>query len=269
MAIAPDLPSAQRLAFGIWTESRGYNYANDGRNTSNSPGFKADTAAILRRSLDIPHDLVGSNGRSTGILQQTSSEVGGVWGSMVGTMTPAVSAQRFLDELSVTNDRLYVGTLLTPTGSKKVTVTLSDAIAADVLRIQQPLADEAVSSNYDASQVLIAKEIAAKYFTPQEDWIDMATPDEVKKAFGDALKDADVATIEGIRHIEIAAAPLVESLTAMAVRILDVQTALRPVKGYGDDPINYPYTQAFETLANRVYELTLAVKRIEEKLEAK
>jgi len=157
---------AERLAFGAWTESRGYNYANDGRNTSNSPGVTPAIAAILRRSLDIPHDMVGSNGRSTGILQQTSSDVGGAWGDMAGTMDPATAARRFLDALTVTDNPVYSGILLTPTGSRRVDITLSSPVAADVLRVQQPLADEAQSSNYGAAQVAIALEITDQFYHP-------------------------------------------------------------------------------------------------------
>ena len=167
MAAAKSRAEAERLAFGIWSESRGYNYANDGRNTSNSPGVTPAIAAILRRSLDIPHDMVGSNGRSTGILQQTSSDVGGAWGDMAGTMDPPTSARRFLDALTVTDNPVYSGILVTPTGSRRVDITLSSPVAADVLRVQQPLADEAESSNYGAAQVAIALEITDRYYAPQ------------------------------------------------------------------------------------------------------
>lgn len=156
---APDRASMDRLAFAIWTESRGYVYANDGTNTSHSPSVTPQVAAVLRTSLDLPHHKVGSNGRSTGPLQQTSSEVGGGWGSMAGTMDPAISAGRFLGVLEVTARASYTGRLLTPTGSEMVTIDLSDPIAADVLRVQQPLASEAQSSNYGAAQVAIAKDI--------------------------------------------------------------------------------------------------------------
>jgi hypothetical protein len=196
LAVTSDGAQQLRLAFAVWTESRGYNYANDGRNTSNSPGVTAPIVAILRGSLDIPHDLVGSNGRSTGILQQTSSNVGGVWGSMVGTMQPATAAQRFLGALRVTDDPTYTGTLLTPTGSKKVTVNLSDPVAADVLRVQQPLADEATSSNYDASQVAIARQIVAQLAPPtQGDWF-MANNWDEARAEVQALLDARLDRLE-------------------------------------------------------------------------
>lgn len=163
LAVAPDRPTRERLAFAIWTESRGYIYANDGRNTSNSPGVTPTIAEILRRSLKLPHDQVGSNGRSTGMLQQLSSDVGGAWGDMVGTMDPATSSSRFLAALRVTDNPVYSGTLLTSSGSRRVDVALSSPIAADVLRVQQPLADEAESSNYNAAQVAIALEIAAMF----------------------------------------------------------------------------------------------------------
>lgn len=168
LATTDDVAQQLRLVFAIWTESRALVYANGGNNTSHSPGFDThpEWPATLRLSLLYPHDAVGNNGRSTGFLQQISSDVGGAWGDMGGTMDPATSARRFLAALRVTNNRLYNGTLLTPTGSKRVTVTLSDPIAADVLRVQQPLADEALSSNYDASQVAIAREIVTQLATP-------------------------------------------------------------------------------------------------------
>ncbi|MBM9467276.1 hypothetical protein [Nakamurella leprariae] len=120
-------------------------------------------AAILRRSLDLPHDKVGSNGRSTGPLQQLSSDVGGGWGDMAGTMDIATSVRRFLAALKVTDTPVYAGTLVTPTGSRRVEIRLSSPVAADVLRVQQPLADEAESSNYSAAQVAVAQQIAAAY----------------------------------------------------------------------------------------------------------
>jgi hypothetical protein len=165
LAEASSLDEAERLAFAIWTESKGYVYANDGRNTSRSPGVTPAVREILIRSMSLPHDKVGSNGRSTGPLQQLSREVGGSWGDMAGTMSPAISARRFLTVLKVSGLSLYSGNLVQPDGStRRVTVQLSSPVAADVLRVQQPLADEAESSNYNASQVAIAKAIAAQFF---------------------------------------------------------------------------------------------------------
>lgn len=176
LAVATTDAQRDRLAFAIWSESAGYIWANDGTNTSKSPGVTPTIAAILRRSLAIPHDKVGSNGRSTGMLQQLSSDVGGAWGDMAGTMDPAESARRFLARLRVTDDRLFTANLVTRVGSstvtERVTLTLSSPIAADVLRVQQPLANEAASSNYGAGAVKIAQEISA-LFKPkpaQADW---------------------------------------------------------------------------------------------------
>src|SRR5664279_3572453 len=183
---------AERLAFAIWSESHGYNFANDGRNTSHSPGFGPNTATTLQLSLKYPHDTVGSNGRSTGILQQTSSDVGGVWGDMGGTMTPVVAAVRFLAALTVTDNPVYSGKNLTPSGALvNVDVTLT-AVAADVLRVQQPLASEAQSSNYDATQVAIAQEIAAMFAAPT-DWLTMATQQDVTSAVATAVASSQLA----------------------------------------------------------------------------
>lgn len=202
LAVASTKEEAQRLAFAIWSESRGYIYANDGRNTSKSPGVTSIRAEILRRSLNLPHDAVGSNGRSTGMLQQISEEVGGGWGDMAGTMDPATSAVRFLEKLKITDNPVYSGTLVTPTGNRKVNVNLTP-IAADVLRVQQPLADEAESSNYNEQAVRLAMNIADAFWQPPrlepdtgtstdegKDVLDM-TEDELK----DAICGATVGTV--------------------------------------------------------------------------
>lgn len=166
LAVAPDRASAERLAFAIWSESAGYIYANDGTNKSNSPGFDKNPQwpAILRKSLEIPHDRVGSNGRSTGMLQQISKDVGGGWGDMKGTMDPAISAQRFLAALVVTNIGIYRGYNLRSDGTKEFVNVNLTPIAADVLRVQQPLANEAKSSNYSATQVEYAIGLAAQFW---------------------------------------------------------------------------------------------------------
>ncbi len=193
LAITENADERARLAFAIWTESRALILANDGTNTSKSTGVDDAVRVVLRRSLDIPHDAVGSNGRSTGMLQQISSDVGGGWGDMAGTMNPAESARRFLAALRVTSDAQFAGTLQTPTGSRRVLVQLSDPIAADVLRVQQPLADEAESSNYNASQVAIAHEIVAQLTTPStatgfgKDWTDMPTKEELTELLEDSF----------------------------------------------------------------------------------
>ncbi len=164
LSVAKTQEEKERLAFAIWSESAGYIHANDGTNTSNSPGVTFGISQILRKSLDIPHDKVGSNGRSTGMLQQISKDVGGVWGDMAGTMDPKISASRFLAALQVTNVGAYRGYNIKPDGSKEyVVVPDLDPVAADVLRVQQPLAEEAKSSNYSKAQVEIAKAIAAQF----------------------------------------------------------------------------------------------------------
>ena len=75
----------------------------------------------------------------------------------------------------MTDNPVYSGTLLTSSGQRRVDVHLSSAVAADVLRVQQPLADEAESSNYGADQVRIANEIVAQLATssptPPDVWM--------------------------------------------------------------------------------------------------
>lgn len=199
LATTDVLAEQLRLAFAIWTESRGLIYANDGDNTSQSPGVDRAVREVLRQSLTFPHDAVGSNGRSTGMLQQISSDVGGVWGDMAGTMDPGVSARRFLAELQITDNSQYTGILLTPTGSRRVAVQLSDPIAADVLRVQEPLADEAESSNYNASAMAIATEIVNQFARIEptstlfgEEWTDMATKEELTE-----LLDGSFRSLQG------------------------------------------------------------------------
>lgn len=165
LAVADTAAKRERLAFAVWSESRGFNYANGGLNESHSPGFAEhpEWPAILRRSTELPNDGVRNNGRSTGILQQTSAEVGGGWGDMAGTMTPAVAARRFLDRLVVTDERVFRAVLLTPAGRELVDVECPSPVAADVLRVQQPLAEEARSDNYGPAVLAAALEIADRF----------------------------------------------------------------------------------------------------------
>lgn len=167
LTAATDGADAIRLAFAIWTESRGWIYANNGANDSNSPGFDTHLQwpAVLRRSLGIAHDLIGSNGRSTGMLQQISADVGGGWGDMVGTMDPVTSARRFLAALQVTDDPRYDGVLQKTDGTtERVTRELSSPVAADVLRVQQPLMNEALSDNYGPGQVAVAAWLVSQFW---------------------------------------------------------------------------------------------------------
>jgi hypothetical protein len=75
-------------------------------------------------------------------------------------MVVATSVLRMLDSelFRVTDDPVY------RVGSQSR--TLSDPIAADVLRVQQPLLSEAMSSNYDADQVEIARRIVIEFAPP-------------------------------------------------------------------------------------------------------
>jgi hypothetical protein len=190
IGVATDPAVRVRIAFAAWSESRGLVLANGGLNTSRSPGFDTHPQwpGILRMSLALPHDGVGNNGRSVGMFQQIPADVGGVWGPMVGCMTPTTSAEQFYAHLRVTDDPVFKGKLLRPDGKlEPVDVTL-DPIAADVLRVQQPLADEARSSNYDASQVAVAKAIVAQLFPPTTDegwFIDMADQDALNRYAND------------------------------------------------------------------------------------
>ena len=150
------------MAFVWLTESGGKNYANDGKAFHPDPKMRREgwdkddngqplPAAVLaacyaavRKSLDYPHDAVGSNGGSTGGIQQLSQDYVGArfpgktwgYGTVASTMDPANATAMFLGRLRVTNDRVYAG------------ITFSDPLVADVLRVQQPLVSEHESDNY-------------------------------------------------------------------------------------------------------------------------
>lgn len=184
ISVASTKAEAERIAFATWSESKGKVYANDGsayvepsvRKTPwnwdskagvqiGTAGQRSDWRAILRLSLNYTHDEVGSNGRSVGIFQQIPDEVGGWWGDMAGCLDPATSARRFLARMRVTDDRVYEGYLVEGGRKKIVKVTTPSAVVADVLRVQQPLASEAESSNYGPANFAISQEIAAQFFT--------------------------------------------------------------------------------------------------------
>ena len=78
-------------------------------------------------------------------------------------MDPAESARRLLAELEVTDNGVYQGFNLRGDGTREFLDITLTPIAADVLRVQQPLADEAKSDNYNAAAVAIAVEIAAAF----------------------------------------------------------------------------------------------------------
>lgn len=149
-----------RLALALLTESSGgYIYANDG---SSYPPDSA-VCAVLRRSLALPYDKVWHDARSTGPLQQMSTEanlamvppVTWGWGSIADTMDPARAALMFLKSTRVTNDPVYVNV----DGAAVVT---SDPIVADVLRTQRPKVPAVLppDSNYRPAQVALAKRMA-------------------------------------------------------------------------------------------------------------
>ncbi|WP_104105324.1 M23 family metallopeptidase [Nocardioides sp. 616] len=72
-------------------ESRFLNYANDGQGND----LKPDQAGI-EKSLELPHQAVGSDHGSLGVFQQQWPW----WGSMVELMDPATSARKFYGALN-------------------------------------------------------------------------------------------------------------------------------------------------------------------------
>lgn len=160
------VPIFDRLALALLTESSGgFIYANDG--TYYPPD--SAVAAVLRRSLDLPHDRVGHDGRSTGPLQQVSREANLAmvppqswgWGQMAETMSPARAAVMFVEALQVTS----IPTYLSPAGAL---IDCGDPIVADVLRTQRPTVGMVLPFNYRPEQLALAKRMARggnRFFT--------------------------------------------------------------------------------------------------------
>jgi hypothetical protein len=188
------------------TESGGgYIYANDGQGFREpseghtpwnwdavnnrqigTPETRARMREILRRSLDLPHDKVGSNGRSTGPAQQLSADTGGAWGPMADTMQVDKSVLMFLNAVDWSNrDQWY------PNANAPGRKLMANWQTAMLLRVQRPLSSE-VDANYGAGQLSLAQQIARdpRFTSTEKDWYTMATPEEVKQAFKDALGDA-------------------------------------------------------------------------------
>lgn len=145
-----------------------------------TPEQRAQMRAILRRSLDLPHDKVGSNGRSTGPAQQLSAETGGGWGPMAATMRMDLSVLAFLDAVDWANrSPLYLGK------------QMANWQTAMLLRVQRPLPSE-VATNYGAAQLARAQAIARdERFAPAStDWIiDMADQAALDKFRGEIVGD--------------------------------------------------------------------------------
>lgn len=104
ITVAKTLPipeDQQRHAAEIaWTaaggETQWANYANDGSSTlmklGEGHGLSAAERAVARRSMAIPHDAVGRNLDSIGILQQRP---GAGWGTPEELMQPAIAFSKF------------------------------------------------------------------------------------------------------------------------------------------------------------------------------
>jgi hypothetical protein len=146
-----------------------------------TPALRAQMRTILLRSLELPYDKVGSNGRSTGPAQQLSLETGGAWGPMAATMRMDLSVLMFLDAVNW-SDRspLYLGK------------QMANWQTAMLLRVQRPLPSE-VAANYGAAQLARAQAIARdERFTPglpptNNEWmgIDMADQAALDKYKGE------------------------------------------------------------------------------------
>ena len=115
MAVATSPAERVRLVFAIWTETSGYNHSNDGRNLSESPGVTQSGSSCC----DVPLTRNGSGstacrsigsaqtGDQPGSCSRYQADVGGGWGDMVGTLRPAVAAQRFLQDSSSQDNEMF------------------------------------------------------------------------------------------------------------------------------------------------------------------
>jgi hypothetical protein len=151
-----------------------------------TPEQRAAMRAALRKSLDLPYDKVGSNGRSTGPSQQISVEVSGAWGPMAATMRMDLSVLLFLDAVDWSNrDINYLGK------------RMANWQTAMLLRVQRPLPSE-VATNYGAAQLARAQAIARdERFAPAPiitDWLELLMADQ---AALDAYKEQIAQAVQG------------------------------------------------------------------------
>lgn len=187
-----------RTVATLWTESKALILAHGGgwsggnRTNSAQRAVLAKSTELYRAATGRDPDGVGNNGASVGAFQQIPTDAarlrtvdgldGGApapwdgWGDIVECMTLDTATPKFLRLIRVTTDSTYKGK------------PMASAIVADLLRVQQPAADE-VAANYGGSITAAAVDIAGMFpRTPTErDWLDMATKEEVQQAFTDAL----------------------------------------------------------------------------------
>jgi hypothetical protein len=148
---------------------------------------RAQMRAVLRRSLELPHDKVGSNGRSTGPAQQLSVETGGAWGPMAATMRMDLSVLMFLDAVDWANRDVFYPSSTAPNRKR-----MDNWQTAMLLRVQRPLASE-VATNYGAAQLARAQAITRdERFTPgspiEKDWFMANNWDEAKAELDRSLE---------------------------------------------------------------------------------
>ena len=199
----------RRLVFAVLTESTGLIHANDGLAFHPDPAVRrpgwdrddngnllpanviANCYRVLRTSLAYGHDAVGNNGGSTGVLQQLSQDYVGArfpgktwgWGTLADTMDIPTACGMFLSRVVVTSNRSYQGMDFDP-------------IAADVLRVQQPLLSEASSGNYGPAKVAEANAI-----------VDNWGPEYFTKGFGPATEVYGRASVDDEFWIPLPAGP--------------------------------------------------------------
>lgn len=198
-----------RLVAALDTESKCEILAHgggwDGGNRTNSAQRTElrKSSQRYREATGKEPDGVGNNGGSVGPLQQIPTSVARLrtedgmdggrptpwegWGDMVDCMVFETCLPKFLRQLRVGTSKSYKG---------KPMADLIDGaeIVVDLLNVQQPAADE-VETNYGASIVRRAKEIAGMY--PQtahteKEWSDMASEEEYKRATSQAFQESQI-----------------------------------------------------------------------------
>ena len=252
------------------TEGGGFIYANDGQGyrepdsilnrtpwnwnpQTNRPigtsEQRAQMRAILRRSLELPHDKVGSNGRSTGPAQQLSAETGGGWGPLAATMRMDLSVLMFLNAVNwADRSSFYLGK------------EMANWQTAMLLRVQRPLPSE-VATNYGAAQLARAQAIARdERFTPgappteEEDWLSMVTREEYVQVNQDLVNELKEFMVEQIKE------QVSNTFWSLKGDLNELTAAVRG--GYSkDDPIN----NNLDGIWHKVDDLQKAVAELTEK----
>lgn len=125
-------------------------YANDGSGAYQSAGASGVPPEELKKSLEYPHDAVGSDHASVGTFQQQV----GIWGDVEELMNPAVQARKFYERLEETD---YKGRELGEVAS----AIQGNATGTGVYSAEADIARKLVERFEGAGDNLTAEEIEA------------------------------------------------------------------------------------------------------------